>query len=132
MCNQCGYPGDVHYVLGVAYPANRVDGHGEFMSAVSVRKSARTFLGPEGLEVGLQHVDGTVGHGNVVDSFVWPDGAPDWVTVGVDGREQVIKSGDWLLGVEFDAQTWPAIRTGKYNGWSIQGMGARIESEAPQ
>lgn len=131
MCDSCGYPGDRHYVLGVAYPANRVDGHGEFMSAESVRKAARSYIGPGGLVGGFYHADGTEGHGTVVDSYVWPDGAPDWVTKAVDGTTQVIKAGDWLIGVEFDAETWPLFKTGKVNGWSIQGMGARKESEAP-
>lgn len=129
MCDSCGYPGDRHYVLGVAYPADRIDGHGEFMNAESVRKASRTFLSDGGRQIGLHHADGTVGHAQVLDSFVWPIEAPDWVTVGADGTEQVIRGGDWLVGVEFDAQTWPLIKTGQVNGWSIQGMGARRESE---
>ncbi len=132
MCDACGYPGDQHYVLGVAYPANKVDGHGEFMSRDSVRKAARSFIVPSDARViGFHHADGTEGHGTVVDSFLWPDGAPDWVTKGADGNTQTVRAGDWLIGVEFDAETWPLIKTGKVNGWSIQGMGARRESEAP-
>lgn len=129
MCDSCGYPGDRHYVLGVAYPADRIDGHGEFMSRESVRKAAQTFLGDGGRQIGLHHADGTVGHAKVIDSFCWPDELPDWELPGPDGQTQTIRSGDWLLGVEFDAETWPLIKTGQVNGWSIQGMGARREIE---
>jgi hypothetical protein len=133
MCDVCGYPGDTHYVEGVAYPANRVDGHDEFMTTDNVRKSMWTFMDQTmGQQIGLHHADGTVGHGMVRACYQWPEGAPDWVTTAADGSTQVVKSGDWVLGVEFDAETWPRIRRGEFNGWSIQGMGARRESEAPQ
>jgi hypothetical protein len=101
------------------------------MTADSVWKSAETYMADGAQQVGFHHADGTVGHAKVIHSYVWPDGAPDWETAGADGQPQVIKSGDWLIGVLFDAETWPLIKTGKVNGWSIQGMGARRESEAP-
>lgn len=133
MCDVCGYPGSLHYVEGVAYPANRVDGHGEFMTAESVRKSMWAFMDhAAGQQIGLYHADGTVGHGMVRQCYQWPDGQPDRLVVAADGSEQVIKSGDWLLGVEFDAETWPRIMRGEVNGWSIQGMAARKQSEGPQ
>ena len=125
MCDTCGYPGDSHYVLGVAYPADRTDGHGEFMTKESVRKSANTFIGSR--ITGFDHVDGTEGHGQVIDTLVWPEEFGVMKMIAADGSEQEIRPGDWLVGVQFDPQTWPAIRKGRFNGWSIQGMGARRE-----
>lgn len=125
MCDTCGYPGDTHRVLGIAYPANRVDGHGDFMSPDSVRKSASTYIGER--IVGLDHADGTEGSGTVTGSLVWPEEFGVMKVMAADGTEQEIHPGDWLLEAEFDPATWPQIRKGRFNGWSIQGMGARRE-----
>ena len=127
MCDTCGYPGDSHRVLGVAYPANRVDGHGEFMNDANVRKSARSYIGSR--LVGTDHVDGTEGTGFVTGSLVWPEEFGVMKVLAADGSEQEINPGDWLLEAEFEPTTWPAIRQGRFNGWSIQGMGARRERQ---
>lgn len=109
------------YVLGVAYPADRVDGHGDFMKAETVQKMAWDYLRRG--EVGLHHRDGTEGHADVVESYIYR--GPDWHQTAADGTAQIVKSGDWLLGAVFDAPTWELVKSGKFNGWSIQGLAAR-------
>jgi len=116
------------FVWGVAYPANRVDGHGEYMGADSLEQSAWGFLA-KGREIGLYHTDGTVGHGTVVESGIHR--GPSYVLKGIDGAEQTINEGDWLLGVQFDEQTWPLVKSGKVNGWSMQGIGKRRSTPRP-
>lgn len=122
MCDSCGYPGSDHYALGLSYPADRNDGHHEFMKSQTVQKAAWDFL-RTGSQIGLHHLDGTVGHAQVVESYIYR--GPDWVTTAADGTTQVIKAGDWMLGVQFDAATWPLVMSGQVNGWSIQGVGRR-------
>lgn len=131
MCDQCGYPGERHFSLGVAYPADQVDGHGEFMKRATVQDTAWGYIA-KGAKVGVMHADGTEGHAQVVESYIYQ--GPDWATEGADGRQQVIKAGDWLVGVIWDAATWPLIRNGQLRGWSIQGTGTRrpISSEGNQ
>jgi hypothetical protein len=114
-------------VLGIAYPANRLDGHGEFMRPESVRKAAQSYIGAR--IVGLDHVDGTEGCGTVTGTLVWPEEFGVMKVMAANGTEQEIHPGDWLLETEFEPGIWPDIRKGKYTGWSIQGMGARRESE---
>lgn len=109
------------YVLGIAYPADRVDGHGDTMTARTVQKAAWDYLRKGA--VGLHHADGTVGHADVVESYIYR--GPDWVQTATDGTTQIVKSGDWLLGAVFDAPTWDRIQKGQFNGWSIQGLAAR-------
>lgn len=117
------------YVLGVAYPANRLDGHGEYMDADTVQKAAWGFLA-KGQQIGLHHADGTIGHAQVVESYIYR--GPDWTQTAVDGSTQVVKSGDWLVGAIFDQPTWDLIKSGQFNGWSIQGLAARLpEQEEP-
>ncbi len=127
VCAECGFLADSHIAFGVAYPADRLDGHFEFMTAESVQKAADSFR--HSGQIGLHHADGTIGVGEVQESYIYR--GPDWHTLGADGKEQVIKAGDWMLGVKFDAQTWRQIRTGRVTGWSIQGLARRRRQETP-
>lgn len=124
MCQSCGFPGDDHFVLSVAYPANRLDGHGEWASAETVMKSAHGFM-RTGQQIGFDHADGTVGHATVLESYLHRG-------ADLPFDNYVIKSGDWVIGVEFDAATWPEVRSGRVNGFSIQGVGKRRKPHAPE
>jgi hypothetical protein len=60
---------DRRFTQGVAYPASKVDVHGEYASAKSLELAAARFiLARRG--VGLQHADGTDGAGEVVESCI--------------------------------------------------------------
>lgn len=111
------------FAWGVAYPANRVDGHGEYMTPETVEAAAWSFLRDGGRQIGFQHADGTLGHGQVVESAIWR--ADPWTTTGIDGEPQTINPGDWVLGVVFDDPGWREIKAGKARGWSIDGLGKR-------
>ena len=110
------------YSLGLAYPANKLDGHKEFMSQETVEKTAWRWL-KDHRQIGLAHMDGTIGHGTVVESYIYR--GPDWETVDSAGKRQVIKSGDWLMGAVWDDVAWPLVKSGRFDGWSMQGMSAR-------
>lgn len=121
---------DQQYVLGIAYQAGRdprikkgADGARDYFTAEEVRKAASTFM--KSLDSGIMHVDGTFGHVTITESFIWPDGAPDW---DVDGT--IVKSGDWLVGGILDDDAWAAVKAGRLTGWSPQGGGRRIRTES--
>lgn len=111
---------ELRLTTGLAYPAFKADvarardGFRDFASKDVLRKCAHNYLRHPG--VSLYHQDGTDGHAEVVESYVWPDGAPDW-RVG----EVVIKEGDWLVTCIWDEQTWPLVKAGKIRGWSPEG-----------
>ena len=105
------------FTLGVAYPANCLDGHGEFMSPETVEKMAWDWMA-DYREVGILHAAGTVGHGDPVESYIYR--GPDW-----EIADQVIKAGDWMLGYRWDAPGWALIKSGRLEGWSIDGKAAR-------
>jgi Putative phage serine protease XkdF len=124
---------DQRYSLGVAFPALKPE----------VRKAAdgkRDVIGPEANEraawaymqksrrVGLWHADGTEGHGEVVESYIYR--GPDWAIATPAGSEQVIKAGDWLMGVVWDEPAWAAIRKGLIDGLSPQGTARRRPAPA--
>ncbi len=116
------------YTLGVAYGANlpdvgvAADGFRDFAGPQAVEDAAWNYL-RKGGGVGINHLDGTEGHGTVVESYVYR--GPDWPVTAPDGSTQVIKAGDWLLGVVWDPPTWSAIKAGEINGYSPQGSARR-------
>lgn len=73
--------------------------------------------------VGAWHEDGTDGSGDVVESYIYR--GPDWTVTAADGSTQVIKAGDWLLGVRWNEDTWARIKNGEIGGVSPQGRAHR-------
>jgi hypothetical protein len=122
-------PGDreQRYVLGVAYQAGPdpkiqrgADGGRDYFSAEELEKAAWGFL-KNGPAVGLFHgPDSTVGHADVVESYVYR--GPDWDL----GDGAVVKSGDWLIGAILDESAWQLYKSGRVTGWSPQGSARRI------
>lgn len=116
------------YTLTVAYPANKPDvaiaqdGHRDFASAEAVEKAAWSYL-RQSPRIGLWHKDGTDGAGTVCESYIYR--GPDWHISAPDGSEQVIKSGDWLMGIIWDESSWPLVKQGLIGGVSPQGRARR-------
>lgn len=112
------------FTLGVAWHADRpdeqpaADGHRAVIRAEELEKTAWAWMA-RSREVGLMHLDGTEGHGTVVESYLWR--GPDWTTVDANGNEQVITRGSWLVGVIWDPPTFLAIKRGQIDGYSPQG-----------
>lgn len=114
------------FVLGVAYQAGRdqritkgADGARDFFTEVELEKAAYSFLKDGGMQVGLFHADGTEGHAQIVESYIYR--GPDWKQP--DGS--VIKKGDWLLGAKLDDTAWRLVTEGHITGWSPQGTATR-------
>ena len=120
------------YTLGLAYPANRpdvgvaADGFRDFVGSEPLELAAWEFMNKR--SVGLHHQGGTEGHGTVVESYIYR--GPDWHIKAIDGSEQLIQGGDWLLGVVWDEPTWEAIKADEFNGFSLQGRARRRQPSA--
>lgn len=113
------------YVLGVAYQAGPdpriqrgADGGRDYFTAEELEKAAWGFL-RKGRQVGMFHADGTEGHAEIVESYVWR--GPDWDL----GDGVVVKAGDWLIGAVLDEVAWDLYKRGKVTGWSPQGSAKR-------
>lgn len=107
------------YTLAVAYPANRVDLHGEYMSAAELERTAWEYA-VNHRAVGLVHLEKTDGAGTVVESYIYR--GPDWPLTAPNGTQVVVKSGDWLLGIKWNRAAWSLIRSGRLDGLSMQGI----------
>lgn len=119
------------YVLGVGYwagPRKQIgtgaDGGRDFISATVLEKAAWNFI-RKGGRVGLYHLDGTdqCGYADVVESYIWR-GDP-WRIVDTSGRSQIVKAGDWLVGMILSPQAWELYKAGELGGFSPQGRGRR-------
>lgn len=119
---------DRRYTLTVAYPANKpdasvaADGYRDFASELAVEDACWTYT-TKSRSVGLWHEDDTAGAGEVVESYIYR--GPDWTVKAADGSEQVIKAGDWLLGIRWSEQSWPLVKQGLIGGVSMQGSATR-------
>lgn len=118
------------YTLGVAFAADcpekhkALDGRRDVIKAQAVEDAAWGFLAnAEGRQIGLWHADGEVEKGTVVESYIWR--GPDWSLIAADGSEQVVKQGDWLLGVVWSETAWTLLKAGLIDGLSPQGRALR-------
>jgi hypothetical protein len=118
------------YLLTVGYqpgPDPRItkgaDGARDFFSEAELEKAAWSLLLSGAPEIGVMHADGTTGHAQVVESYVYR--GPDWSLTAADGSEQVIKSGTWLVGVLCDDVAWRLYKNGLVGGISIDGQAKR-------
>ena len=121
------------YTLTVAYPANKPDvavaqdGFRDFASTHAVEKAAWSYL-RKSPNVGLWHQSGTDGSGEVCESYIYR--GPDWTVKAADGSEQVIKAGDWLMGIIWSPESWPLVKQGLIGGVSPQGRAKRRMPDA--
>lgn len=114
--------------VGLAYPADKkdvavaADHHLDFAGKNAVERACWTFTAKSRL-IGLQHQDGTEGHGTVVESGIHR--GPDWIIKGDDGQDKIIKDGDWVMAVQWDEPTWQLVKAKRLNGLSPQGRATR-------
>lgn len=124
------------FTLGVAYPANKPDaaiaqdGHRDFTTAKALERTAWSYM-RKAQAISLFHRDGTSGHAEVVESYIYR--GPDWsITPPGGGKPYVIKSGDWLLGTVWDDYGWNLVKQGLVRGWSPEGGARRRKPSADQ
>lgn len=115
---------DKQYTLGVAWstePDKRpaMDGHRVKIAPDVLERTAWNFMRQR--KVGLFHQDGTEGHGEVVESYIYR--GPDWELTDAYGEKQLIRSGYWLVGILWDDPAWGLIKRRKLvKGLSPQGF----------
>lgn len=116
------------FTLHVAYPANKpdtsvaADGYRDFASPEALEDAAWAYL-RKGGQIGLWHQDSTENAGTCVESYIYR--GPDWHITAHNGTEHVIKAGDWMVGIQWNEDTWPLVLAGKIGGVSMQGRADR-------
>lgn len=123
--------GPNRFVLGIAYQAGQnpaigrgADGARDFFTPEELQKAAWQFS-KGNRSVGIFHgPSDTVGHIDIVESFLWPSDEP-WVIKATDGTEVVVRKGDWLLGGILDDVAAHLYENDLITGWSPQGVAKR-------
>lgn len=107
-------------VTGIVYEPDILDAHNEFMTEAEIEKAAHLFM-KEFRNVDKQH-DFTSGYGEVIESWV--------AKSEMKLEDQDIKKGSWLMSVHVtDNDTWEGIQKGEITGFSMGGVGQRVEHE---
>lgn len=105
-------------VTGVVYEPNIEDAHGDIMTAEEIERAAYNFL--EKYRYIDKNHDELAGKGTVVESWI----SKNNTVVG----KQNIKKGTWLMTVRVDdSETWKEIKKGEITGFSMGGVGERME-----
>lgn len=115
------------YTLMLAWPALKpdvakaLDGRRDYARPEVIEETAWAWM-LKSRSVGIYHADGTEGRGDVVESYIHRSG--DWRV-----NDQLIKSGDWLVGVIWDSAAWALVKAGLINGMSPQGTAQRAPAD---
>ena len=114
------------YVLALAYQAGPdpritkgADGGRDYFTAEELEKACWSYLSSGSPQVGIGHVDGTMGAATVVESYIHR--GPDWDL----GDGMVVRKGDWLVGMILEPRSWDLAKAGKLAGVSPQGVARR-------
>lgn len=121
------------FLLLVAYSANKMpargaDGYIDVVRPETLEKAAWRFM-DNGAKVGLWHEKGHDGAARVVENYIYRNEMP-WVLTSPDGSQQVIKAGDWMVGVICTPDTWSLYKSARIGGASPQG-GCRRRAAPP-
>lgn len=114
-------------VYGVVYEPDVYDAHDDAMSADEIQKAAHGFMGRYALalaETGTDHLTEVArDRVTVVESFI----APADFQLGA----QLVKAGSWVMVAKVhDERLWKDVKARRYTGWSFEGFGIRVPSEA--
>ncbi|MCU1490710.1 MAG: hypothetical protein JWM85_2115 [Acidimicrobiaceae bacterium] len=118
------------FLLLVAYSANKMPARGadqrtDVASPEVLEKACWNFM-DNGAQLGTFHK--TAGGGRVVENFVHR--GPKWKITGPDGTTQVVRKGDWIVGMILDEPTWQLYKAGRIRGASPQGTARRKPASA--
>lgn len=105
-------------VTGIALIPNQIDSQGDIVSPEQIEIAAHSFLKDSRL-IDLQHVEvANPSRATVVESWL----APIDLQIG----SKLITKGSWIVTTYIpDDMIWKDVREGKYNGYSIRGLGKR-------
>ncbi len=124
--------GEERYTLGPLYAPDRKDAHGEWVAGDTLQKAVWEYVresAENGRRVMLQHGDkGEVSVGEWVECMTWPEEhVIKMSTVGGVERDVTMPAGTVYLGVVWDEDAWPLIKSGKLNGYSLGGRAVKIK-----
>jgi hypothetical protein len=121
------------FLLLVGYSPNTMphrgaDGFLDVASPRAVEKACWRFL-LNGGKAGTMHKAGGENAFRVVENGIYRNEIP-WVIKSPDGPDQVIRQGDWVIGMILSKETWADYKAGLFGSGSLQGAAERMPATA--
>ncbi|MBB1557731.1 MAG: hypothetical protein HG439_004580 [candidate division SR1 bacterium] len=104
-------------VLFIALVPDELDGNGDIISADEIKKAAYEFmLNLQEKKVNVNHEEDTeIASAHFVESYL--------TLFDMERGDGVIPQGTWILGIQFDDETYEKIQNEDFVGISIEGLG---------
>ena len=124
------------YTLSPVYAPNRKDAHNEWVAGTDLEAAMHDFVrksAKEGRRINLQHGDlGQRTVGEWVDSVVWPyEQTVEMRKANGQRYTATLPAGTVYLGVVWDADIWPLVKSGKLAGYSLGGRAMKVRGAVP-
>ena len=128
------------YTFGPLYAPDRLDAHGEYTDAETLEEAVWDYVrgsAEQGRRLRLQHGDfGDVTVAEWVSIVAWPYESE--ITVSVPGEAEkaaetktvTLPAGTVYMGVIWDEEVWPLVKSGKIAGFSLGGRAVRVREKS--
>ncbi len=116
------------YTLGPVYSPGTIDAHGEQVTADDLQEAMWEFVSKGDRTVRLQHTDRRAGEW--VELVTWPASIKTGLAKSDGETEEVeFPAGTVFMGVLWDEDVWPLVKSGALTGYSMGGRATRVEVE---
>jgi hypothetical protein len=95
-------------VMGVVYAPGLPDSHGDYMTAVEIKKACHDFMMHDNMRYGCE----------IVECFIVRKGDPDFPI-----------EGSWVAAVHCPDPIWERVKKGELNGFSMEALAFRETKE---
>lgn len=122
---------DERRTFGPLYVPGVDDAHNEFATAAELRKGVKSFLDGGDRRLRNQHGRETVG--DVMGIVQWPFPVEAEMTVPGQVRKSKVSfpADTVFVDVQWDANAWPLVKSGKLAGFSMGGRAVRVNDHSP-
>jgi 2'-5' RNA ligase len=119
------------YTLGPLYAPNRKDAHGEWVEDDTLQEALWGYVresSASGRRLNIQHGDlGAVTVGEWVEAMAWPQEVTVELQVpGGEVQKHTFPAGTTWMGIVWDEEAWPLVKSGKLGGLSMGGRAVRL------
>lgn len=117
------------FTLGPVYSPGKVDAHDETIDADELQKAMWDYVEKGDRTIYLQHTKQRAG--TWVELVTWPADISTSLRKS-EGEEADVTfpAGTVFMGVRWDEEVWPLVKSGKITGYSLGGTATRVEIPA--
>jgi hypothetical protein len=117
------------YTLAPMYEPDTEDAHGEFVAGDTLETAVWRYVQRNDRTLYLQHTKARAGEWVNIVCWPFPVEAKLMMPTG-ESQDVTFPPGTIFLGVIWDEETWPLVKSGKITGYSLGGTAKRVEVSA--